>query len=135
MLFSNPAGVTPEKVSPSMSEPTNVFPAPVDDNVFNKAVRALHSLGHDMQTAENAVVKLLHSGIVLRDVNEADKVVDEAAPVLEAAEPTLAPEVKEVQTVTDEVAKDTGTVSADAQEFINEYQPAQDVKLDDVGPR
>lgn len=124
MLFSNPAEVIPKKVSPSMSEPSST-PAVsnASNNVFNKAVRAIHELGHEMGAAEQVVIKLLKSGIVLRDVNEADKVVDEAAPVLEAAEPTLAPEVKDIRVLADKVTVDTTVASTDAEEFINEVQP------------
>jgi hypothetical protein len=127
MLFSNPAGVVQQKVNPLMTDTSSAIPSAPKDGVFNKAVNAIHDLGHDMAAAEAVVVKLLRSGIVLRDVNAADhdvhevqSVVDEAAPVLEAAEPTLAGEVKQVQTVTDATAEDTDKADADATEFINE---------------
>ena len=125
MLFSNPAGVIPKKASPLMTEPTPEVIADGEKhiNVFNKAVDALREIGHDVQTAEAAVVQLLKSGIVLRDVNQADHVVDEAAPVLEAVEPTLAPEVESVQHVVDTVTADTAKVSAEAQAFIDEPNP------------
>lgn len=131
-FFSNPAEVVQEKAENLMTDTTSAVPSAPKDGVFNKAINALHELGHSMQDAEAAVAKLLKSGIVLRDVNAADKdvhevqgVVDEAAPVLEAAEPTLAPEVKDAQTVTDTVAADSDKADADAKQFITEFPPAQ----------
>jgi hypothetical protein len=130
MLFSNPAGVVTQKVESLMTDTSSAVPSAPKDGVFNKAVNAIHELGHDMEAAEAVVAKLLKSGIVLRDVNAADHdvhevqgVVDEAAPVLEAAEPTLAGDVKQVQTVTDTAAADADKADADATEFINEINP------------
>lgn len=137
IFFSNPAGVVTKKVKSLMSEPTPEVVAEGEKhiNVFNKAVNAIHELGHEASAAEAIVVKLLKSGIVLRDVNEADadvakvdRVVDEAAPVLEAAEPTLAPEIESVQQAADETTKVTDTASADAKEFINEVNPPAEPK-------
>lgn len=120
MLFSNPAGVHPEKVNSLMSTetPEVVTPAAAQqETLFDKVKSAITELGHDAEHAETIVLAIMKKGVgfrktadsVAKDADEATA-LSKDVPELATAEPVL----EGVDKVVDEADKAFDTAADDA---------------------